>query len=262
MTELATKAREPERKISRGQTTTAALAEAPPGTDLGTFTGYLAAFDRDHSGDTISGPAALADTLAEFNAGRIVWLLTDAHSDNASDVVARVFAAVIDGKGLRISGEWMPTGQAQELRAMVRAGAKLGLSIDYFPTVTRPDGMGGRILEKVTVIGGGGHPEADEPARGDPGREVRNPAGAGCDRGGNRRRERGRPGPGAAAADGCGGRRTVVVAGPTGRAERRGRLPAGGVQHGGEGGTGGHTGRAGAAAAGSPGPDRWPTATR
>lgn len=162
MTELAAKAREPERKIYRGgETKTAALAE--PLTDLGTFDGYLAAFGKDHGGDTIAGPPALADTVAEFNAGRIVWLLTDAHSEYASDVVARVTAAVVDGKGLRIAGEWMPTGRAQQLRAMVKAGAKLGLSIDYFPTATRPDGMGGRLLEKVTVVGGAITPKPMHP---------------------------------------------------------------------------------------------------
>jgi hypothetical protein len=63
-------------------------------------------------------------------------------------------AAAVDHHGLRVEAAWMPTERAQALRAMVRSGAKLGLSIDYFPDVARPHGAGGRFLDKVTVVGG------------------------------------------------------------------------------------------------------------
>jgi hypothetical protein len=94
MTELATKSRRPEQKIWRGESKTATLAE--PLTDTGTFTGYLAVVNnRDHQGDTIL-PGALDETLAEFRAGRIAWLLTDSHSEFATDVIARVTEASMD----------------------------------------------------------------------------------------------------------------------------------------------------------------------
>jgi HK97 family phage prohead protease len=140
-----------EHKVDHAEVKTAMLAE--PTTDTGTFTGYLAAFGRDHGGDTIM-PGAMSETVAAFNAGKITWHLTDAHSEKASDVVATVRSAVVDHHGLRVEAAWMPTERAQALRAMVRAGSKLGMSIDYFPDVSRPDGAGGRFLDKVTVVGG------------------------------------------------------------------------------------------------------------
>jgi Escherichia/Staphylococcus phage prohead protease len=161
MTELATKSRRPEQKIWRGESKTATLAE--PLTDTGTFTGYLAVVNnRDHQGDTIL-PGALDETLAEFRAGRIAWLLTDSHSEFATDVIARVTEASMDGHGLLVKGSWMPTERAQQLRGMVRAGAGLGLSIDYFPVVSRPDGKGGRLLARVTVVGGAVTPKPANP---------------------------------------------------------------------------------------------------
>ncbi len=60
----------------------------------------------------------------------------------------------VDHHGLRIAGAWMPTERAQALRQMVRNGAKLGLSIDYLTDASRPDGKGGRLLDRITVVGG------------------------------------------------------------------------------------------------------------
>lgn len=131
-----------------------ATITAPPLTDTGTFTGYLAAFGRDHGGDTIMGPAAVADTVEAVNSGAIAWHLTDSHSEKASDVVATVTAAAVDRNGLRIEAAWMPTERAQALRQMVKNGARLGLSIDYLADAARPDGRGGRYLDRITVVGG------------------------------------------------------------------------------------------------------------
>jgi hypothetical protein len=119
----------------------------------GSFSGYLAAYGRDHMGDTIQ-PGAMDETASALNSGAIQWHLTDAHSDLASDVVATVTAAAVDQRGLRIEGRWMPTERAQALRKMVRNGARLGLSIDYLVDASRPDGKGGRLLDLITVVGG------------------------------------------------------------------------------------------------------------
>lgn len=128
------------------------MVQAP--VDTGWFTGYLAAIgNRDDQGDTIE-PGGLDATLAAFKAGNRQWLLTDAHSEKASDVVAEVVDATVDGTGLWVQARWMPTERAQQLRAMVKAGARLGLSIDYLPERARPDGMGGRRLQQVAVLGG------------------------------------------------------------------------------------------------------------
>jgi HK97 family phage prohead protease len=136
---------------------------AEPLTDTGTFTGYLAVVNnRDHQGDTILANA-LDASVAEFRAGRISWLLTDSHSEFATDVVARVTEASVDGHGLLVKGSWMPTERGQQLRGMVRAGAGLGLSIDYFPVESRPDGKGGRLLTRVTVVGGAVTPKPANP---------------------------------------------------------------------------------------------------
>lgn len=123
-------------------------------TDTGTFTGYLAAFGRDHSGDTIMGPSAVADTVAAVNQGDLVWHLTDSHSQFASDVVATVLYAAVDHRGVQVVAKWAPTERAQQLRAMTRDGHRLGLSIDYLPDRERPDGQGGRYLDRVSVFGG------------------------------------------------------------------------------------------------------------
>jgi HK97 family phage prohead protease len=150
-----------EHKILPTERKTAALAE--PLTDTGSFTGYLAGIgNRDHQGDTIL-PGALDSTLAEFQAGRIRWMITDSHSEHASDVVAEVKAAAVDAQGLRVEAVWMPTERAQSLRAMVRAGAKLGLSIDYYARDPRPDGKGGRLLGDVVVVGGAITPKPANP---------------------------------------------------------------------------------------------------
>jgi hypothetical protein len=144
-----------EHKILAAECKTVATitATSPGATDNGTFSGYLAAFGRDHGGDQIM-PGAMDETAAALNSGAIQWHLTDAHSEKASDVVATVRAAAVDHHGLRIEGAWMPTERAQALRQMVRNGAKLGLSIDYLTDASRPDGKGGRLLDRITVVGG------------------------------------------------------------------------------------------------------------
>jgi hypothetical protein len=179
MLDLGAKARGPEHMILDPERKTVATIAAPPAglTDNGSFTGYLAAYDRDHGGDTIL-PGAMDETAAALNSGRIAWHLTDAHSEKASDVVATVTAAAIDHHGLRIAGTWMPTERAQALRQMVKSGAKLGLSIDYLTDASRPDGRGGRYLEKITVVGDA---EANERRRGYHRGQGRG-MGAGCGR--------------------------------------------------------------------------------
>jgi hypothetical protein len=131
---------------------TALAVEAPAGT--GTFTGYLAAWGRDLGGDTITGPGAVAETVAAVNRGAITWHLTDSHSEKASDVVATVTGAATDEHGVRVEARWAPTARAQELRQMAKAGHALGLSIDYLVDDWQPDGRGGRNLTRVTIVGG------------------------------------------------------------------------------------------------------------
>jgi HK97 family phage prohead protease len=164
MHELAAKTRPIEHKIAEPEGKSAPAAALPlTSTDAGSFSGYLAVVgNRDHQGDTIL-PGALDATLREFNAGRIRWLITDSHSDSASDVVAEVKAAALDGHGLRVEAQWMPTERAQQLRAMVLAGGGLGLSIDYYPRQARSDGKGGRFLEDLAVIGGAVTPKPANP---------------------------------------------------------------------------------------------------
>jgi HK97 family phage prohead protease len=164
MHELAAKTRPIENKIAEPEGKSAPAAALPmTSTDAGSFSGYLAVVgNRDHQGDTIL-PGALDATLREFNSGGIRWLITDSHSDSASDVVAEVKAAVVDSHGLRVEAQWMPTERAQQLRAMVLAGAQLGLSIDYYPRRTRSDGKDGRILEDVAVVGGAITPKPANP---------------------------------------------------------------------------------------------------
>jgi hypothetical protein len=110
-----------EHKILPGtevkSTATVALA---PVTGAGTFSGYLAAFGRDHGGDTIQ-KGAMDASAAALNSGAIQWHLTDAHSDLASDVVATVTSAAVDHYGcgskvrgcpsnvLRPCGKWSAT---------------------------------------------------------------------------------------------------------------------------------------------------------
>jgi HK97 family phage prohead protease len=143
----------PQHKVLAGAGKSA-MAPPRPTTDLGTFTGYLAVLgNRDDQGDTLLH-GSMDDTLADFKAGARRWLLTDAHSEKASDVVAEVADAALDGYGLKVWGRWMPTERAQQLRQMVRQGARLGLSIDYLAERARPDGAGGRALVKVAVFGG------------------------------------------------------------------------------------------------------------
>jgi hypothetical protein len=133
----------------------ATVATAPgTGSGNGSFTGYICAFAKDHGADTIMGPGAVADTVAALNSGAIQWHLTDSHSDLASDVVASVTAAAVDSRGVRIQAAWMPTERAQALRQMVKAGAQLGLSIDYLVDASRPDPSGGRYLDRITICGG------------------------------------------------------------------------------------------------------------
>ena len=50
----------------------------------------MAGFARDHGGDTIMGPPAVADSVKAVNDGRIVWHLTDGHSPEASAIVAEL----------------------------------------------------------------------------------------------------------------------------------------------------------------------------
>jgi hypothetical protein len=162
MLDLGAKARSPERKILAAESKTVATIAAPAVTDNGSFSGYLASYGRDHGGDTIQR-GAMDETAAALNSGRIAWHLTDAHSEKASDVVATVTAAAVDSRGLRIEGTWMPTERAQALRQMVRNGAKLGLSIDYLTDASRPDGKGGRLLDRITVVGGAVTPKPMNP---------------------------------------------------------------------------------------------------
>jgi HK97 family phage prohead protease len=140
---------------------TTLAVEAPP--DTGTFSGYLAAFGRDLSGDTITGPGAVAETVAAVNRGAIIWHLTDAHSSRASDIVATVTGATTDEHGVKITARWGPTARAQELRQMVKAGHALGLSIDYLVDDWAPDGRGGRHLNQVTIVGGAITPQPMNP---------------------------------------------------------------------------------------------------
>jgi hypothetical protein len=152
---LAAKSRGTEHKILDGaERKSMTTIAAAPVTDTGDFTGYIAAFAKDLQGDTIMGPAAVADTVAALNSGAIQWHLTDAHSDLASDVVATVTSAAVDPRGVRIQANWMPTETAQRLRKMVTAAAKLGLSIDYLVGASRPDPSGGRYLDKISICGG------------------------------------------------------------------------------------------------------------
>jgi HK97 family phage prohead protease len=143
-----------EHKIMAGaECKSVATIAAPAMTGNGSFSGYLAAFGEDLQGDSIQ-PGAMDESVAALNAGRITWNLSDSHSEKASDIVATVTAAAIDHHGLRIEGQWGPGEHAQRLRQMVRGGQRIGLSIDYFPTSSRPDGKGGRLLDKITIIGG------------------------------------------------------------------------------------------------------------
>ncbi len=137
-----------------GEAKSVATIAAGPITGSGTFSGYLAGFGRDHGGDTITGPAAVADSVEAVNEGRIVWHLTDGHSPEASAIVATVTSAGIDSRGVRVQGVWAPTQAAQNLRQMVKNGQQLGLSIDYYPVDERPDGQGGRYLDRITIVGG------------------------------------------------------------------------------------------------------------
>jgi hypothetical protein len=132
---------------------TTLTVEAPPVS--GSFTGYLAGFGKDLGGDTI-GRGAMDQTLADFRAGRVSWLLTDGHADSndTSGIVAYVTDAELDGAGLRVRGNWLSTPKAQQLREMANGGAPLGLSIDYLVNDWRPDGSGGRHLDSITVTGG------------------------------------------------------------------------------------------------------------
>jgi HK97 family phage prohead protease len=136
---------------------------APGLVDLGSFTGYLAVIGvRDLQGDVLD-LASMDATVADFQAGRLQWFITDAHSDRASDVVAEVTDAALDATGLRIKASWLATERAQQLRALVRAGVRLGLSIDYFPVAAEPDGKGGRILSEVVIVGGALTPKPANP---------------------------------------------------------------------------------------------------
>jgi hypothetical protein len=136
---------------------------APSLVDLGSFTGYLAVVGvRDLQGDVLD-LGSMDATVADFQAGRLQWFLTDAHSDRASDVVAEVTDAALDATGLRIKAAWLATERAQQLRALVRAGVRLGLSIDYFPVAAEPDGKGGRRLSEVVIVGGALTPKPANP---------------------------------------------------------------------------------------------------
>jgi hypothetical protein len=152
-----------EHKIMAGaEVKSVATVAAAPVTGSGTFSGYLASYGRDHGGDTIM-PGAMDESAAALNSGAIAWHLTDAHSDRASDVVASVTAAAVDARGLRIEGVWAPTQAAQSLRQMVRNGQRIGLSIDYYADASRPDGKGGRYLDKITIVGGAVTPKPMNP---------------------------------------------------------------------------------------------------
>jgi HK97 family phage prohead protease len=152
MVGLAVKVLEVERK--------SVMVQAPP--DTGSFTGYLAVIgNRDLQGDVI-GPVAMDATVADFQAGKLRWFITDSHSDRASDAVAEVAEAALDPTGLLIKAGWLATEQAQTLRAMVAAGVRLGLSIDYLPVAFYPDGQG-RVLTDITIVGGALTPKPANP---------------------------------------------------------------------------------------------------
>lgn len=152
-----------EHKIMPGtECKSVATIAAGPVTGSGSFSGYLASYGRDLGGDTIM-PGAMDASAAALNSGQIEWHLTDSHSDRASDVVASVTAAAVDARGLRIEGMWAPTQAAQQLREMVRNGQRIGLSIDYYADAERPDGKGGRYLDKITIVGGAVTPKPMNP---------------------------------------------------------------------------------------------------
>jgi hypothetical protein len=165
MFELAGETHLPERKILTQEFKSApaiALDRPPAAANAGSFVEYLAARARDLGGDVIE-PSAVAETLADFRAGRIRWLLTDAHSPTASDVVAVVDSAAPDSRGLCIEGRWTSTEAAQRLRGMARSGTPLGLSIDYLVRESRPDGAGGRVLTDIQIVGGAVTPSPMNP---------------------------------------------------------------------------------------------------
>jgi hypothetical protein len=154
-----------EHKIlaAEGKTVATVATATPTATDNGTFSGYLAAWGRDLGGDTITGPGAVAETVAAVNRGAITWHLTDSHSERASDVVATVTSATVDEHGVRIAAKWAPGATAQGLRAMARDGHALGLSIDYLVDDWEPDGRGGRNLTRITIVGGAITPKPMNP---------------------------------------------------------------------------------------------------
>jgi HK97 family phage prohead protease len=150
-----------EHKVAPTEVKTATFN--PTSTDVGTFSGYISTFgNRDLQGDTVV-VGAFDRTLADFQAGRIHWLITDSHSDYGTDVVGEVKAAATDAQGLRIEAVWMPTERAQQLRSMVLSGARLGLSIDY---LVKGSPTGSRRSAAHRRDGGRrrGHPEASKPA--------------------------------------------------------------------------------------------------
>jgi HK97 family phage prohead protease len=156
MLELGSK----QAKVLQAERKSAVLVDAP--SDLGSFSGYLAVIgNRDLQGDMLD-LGSMDATVADWTAGKYQWFITDSHSDRASDVVAEVVDAALDATGLRIKAVWLATERAQELRALVRVGVRLGLSIDYFPVAGEPD-SGGRRLSEVLIVGGALTPKPANP---------------------------------------------------------------------------------------------------
>jgi HK97 family phage prohead protease len=126
-------------------------AIAPSQVDTGWFEGIANVTGvQDRQLDTTL-PGSFERTAADLNAGRVAWAITRQHSSDPADVVGYVTHAEEQPGGLWIRAAWTPDPVAQQLRAAVANGARLGLSITYVPRSVRPDGRGGRLLSDIDV---------------------------------------------------------------------------------------------------------------